>query len=120
MNGKELEYFKNIILDKRREVLESEGVETVGGNKSADESDSGDLRYATHLADIGSETMGKELNSYFSARAGKYLKHLDAALARIERGTYGICLKCGKEIPHERLQEVPHTRHCVPCKSQEE
>ena len=40
------------------------------------DTNSGDLKYPTHLADLGSDTMGKELSSFFKAWTGKYLKHL--------------------------------------------
>ncbi|PIT93972.1 conjugal transfer protein TraR [Candidatus Falkowbacteria bacterium CG10_big_fil_rev_8_21_14_0_10_43_11] len=44
-----------------------------------------------------------------SSRAAyrEILEKIDAALARVERGTYGICLKTGKEIPHEHLEQEP-------------
>jgi DnaK suppressor protein len=36
----------------------------------------------------------------------------EAALERIERGTYGVCVDCGKEIPPARLDAVPSTERC--------
>ena len=116
MNTKNLEYFKNILLDKRKEVLTKEGMLELAATEQ--NTNSGDLKYPTHLADLGSDTMGKELSSFFKARTGKYLKHLDVALKRIERDSYGLCLSCGEEIQRERLEVVPHTRYCVSCKDQ--
>ncbi|MCK1821740.1 TraR/DksA C4-type zinc finger protein [Streptomyces sp. XM83C] len=46
------------------------------------------------------------------------LKEIEAAHARIDDGTYGICLGCGKPIPAERLEILPYTRHCVTCRHQ--
>jgi len=43
------------------------------------------------------------------------LEQIKGALQRIEDGTYGQCEKCGKTIPVERLQVLPHARFCVPC-----
>jgi DnaK suppressor protein len=40
------------------------------------------------------------------------------ALERIERGDYGLCERCGKEIPAERLEAVPAATLCVSCKQQ--
>jgi len=121
MNVKDLEYFKNIILEKRREVLKSKGkLESDGVDTSEKNTGSDDLKYTTHIADLGSDTMGKEFNSYLNARTGKYLKYLDEALLRIAKGDYGVCFICGNEIPKERLQVIPHTRYCVTCKSQKE
>ena len=38
------------------------------------------------------------------------------ALARMEKGTYGRCERCGQEIPEARLEAVPAARLCVSCK----
>lgn len=47
----------------------------------------------------------------------RVLKEIDDAFARIGDGTYGTCLGCGRPIPAERLEILPYTRHCVPCRS---
>jgi len=43
------------------------------------------------------------------------IRQINAALARIEAGTYGECEVCGKEISDERLEAVPHTNVCRKC-----
>ncbi|MEU0008068.1 TraR/DksA C4-type zinc finger protein [Streptomyces sp. NPDC006314] len=43
------------------------------------------------------------------------LKEIDAAFARLQQGTYGICQRCGRSIPVERLEILPYARCCVPC-----
>ena len=40
---------------------------------------------------------------------------INAALTRIEDGSYGLCKKCGEAIPENRLQAVPYTSLCVSC-----
>lgn len=45
------------------------------------------------------------------------LDDIDAALARIESGTYGICDRCGQEIGEDRLEFRPASVLCVSCKS---
>jgi RNA polymerase-binding transcription factor DksA len=45
---------------------------------------------------------------------------LDNALSRIHNHCYGKCLKCGDEIPEQRLRAIPYAVLCVPCKSGEE
>lgn len=42
---------------------------------------------------------------------------IDAALERVEAGTYGRCEACGKAIPHARLEVVPEATLCVGCKT---
>jgi RNA polymerase-binding protein DksA len=121
MTAKELENFKNILLEKRWELLRREGLLKSDGNTEFDlQKETDDSRYTTHLADQGSDAMGREQVSYFKSRIRKYLHHLDEALLRIENGEFGICIGCGEEIPKERLEAVPHTRYCIPCKSQKD
>jgi RNA polymerase-binding transcription factor DksA len=43
------------------------------------------------------------------------LMDIDAALARIERGTYGMCEGCGAAIGRLRLRALPETRFCIAC-----
>jgi RNA polymerase-binding transcription factor DksA len=43
------------------------------------------------------------------------LDEIEAALARIDAGTYGACTKCGKAIPEERLELRPMSATCVAC-----
>jgi DnaK suppressor protein len=45
------------------------------------------------------------------------LEEVDLALARIADGTYGTCVKCGKQISEERLEYRPASTHCVDCKA---
>jgi len=44
------------------------------------------------------------------------LKDINLALEKIKEGRYGICEKCRKEIPQERLQVYPEARFCLKCK----
>ncbi len=119
MDKKSLEYFKNLIMQKRAQILQELGYlkET---SQSSDKNLSGDdSTYSIHMADHGTDEEQKEKAYYHASRENRYLLYLDAALARIEDGSYGICISCGKDIPKERLEAVPHTQLCVPCKMKE-
>lgn len=48
------------------------------------------------------------------------LSKINAALARIGRAEYGVCISCGADIAYERLLIEPTTQRCVSCKSQAE
>lgn len=43
------------------------------------------------------------------------LDAVEAALARLVDGTYGVCVRCGAQIPAERLDAIPWTPHCLAC-----
>src|SRR4051812_27400248 len=50
-----------------------------------------------------------------SAQLVRTVKEIDAALARIDGGTYGRCVSCGMDIPPERLEFRPFAEACVSC-----
>ena len=49
------------------------------------------------------------------AEATAELEIVDAALARLDQGTYGTCAGCGRKIPPARLEALPHAVLCVRC-----
>jgi RNA polymerase-binding transcription factor DksA len=51
------------------------------------------------------------------ADAVRELAELDAALGRVEAGTYGVCVSCGTAIPVDRLRLLPAATLCVRCAS---
>ncbi len=46
----------------------------------------------------------------------KLLRAIEAAIGRVDNGTYGICAECEQEISQARLQAVPWTSVCLACK----
>jgi DnaK suppressor protein len=85
----------------RVDSLEDETGELV--NSSAD----------NHLADTATDTYDRELDEGMEEDAGRLLGRIDAALGRIEDGTYGTCEICGRQIDEERLEAIPHTTLCI-------
>jgi RNA polymerase-binding protein DksA len=66
-----------------------------------------------HLGDTASAMFDRELDEGLEDGAKQTLAEIDAALKRIEDGTYGICEVCGKPIAAERLAAIPWTRLCI-------
>ena len=50
-----------------------------------------------------------------SADLAVTISEIDAALARLDAGTYGSCVRCGAAIPEERLELRPFAGRCVAC-----
>lgn len=121
MNKKQLEHYKKIILKKRKELVEQLNKLKNSGLNTAVRDGSGDhSSYTLHMADQGTDTMEREKQYLFASREQNFLYHLDLALERIEKGEFGICISCGKEIRADRLEAVPHVRLCIDCKAKEE
>lgn len=65
--------------------------------------------------DRATETEGDEVLEGLGNAHLEEIEAIDAALKRIELGTYGECTHCGAEISDERLEAVPHTPFCINC-----
>jgi DnaK suppressor protein len=81
---------------------------------------SGENNYRDHMADQGTATFGKELDMSLEGNARELYAQVQRALARIESGEYGKCVRCGKVIPPERLEAMPAAELCITCKEWEE
>ena len=66
-----------------------------------------------HLGDTAGAAYDRELDHGLEEGAQQTLDEIDAALARIEDGTYGTCEICGKPIGDERLRAIPWARLCI-------
>ncbi len=75
---------------------------------NADGNDTSDTSPTFKLMEEGASTLSKEEAGRLAQRQMKFIQNLQAALIRIENGTYGICRETGKLIPKERLRAVPH------------
>ena len=73
-----------------------------------------------HIADHASDMVDRELDGGLEENAVGIVRAIDAALARIEDGSYGLCTSCAEPIPEERLDAVPYATLCVACKRDEE
>lgn len=66
-------------------------------------------------ADLAVMAENKERDLWLANDAKQRLELIDKALSRIDKGTYGKCLNCGKPIPEERLLTLPLTLYDVEC-----
>lgn len=83
--------------------------------------ESGDLRpdvdYGEGFADAGAATAERTERLGLAESLKGQLDAVDAAVARIDEGKYGICKSCGNPIPEARLEARPVSIYCVDCKS---
>ena len=66
-----------------------------------------------HQGDTGTETFEREKDFSLLEQLEAEIGDLDAALRKVEEGTYGICEICSREIAPERLEVMPGTRTCI-------
>lgn len=70
------------------------------------------------LVDVASTDIDKKILDALGAQDMKRLRLIESALARIESGKYGICMKSGKTIPKERLEAIPYALYRVEYQSE--
>lgn len=121
MEEKDLKYFKDLLMHKRREMTDHMDAITDTEREATMKDASGELSaYSFHMADQGTDTMEHEKNFFYAERDGKLLGHIERALDRIESGEFGACRGCGGDIGFARLEAVPHATLCISCKSNQE
>ena len=110
----DLEYFKQILLAKRKELLVN--VHEIGDEalKKSRLDASGDLSsMPIHMADLGTDNFEQEFALGLLDSETQLLREIDDALVRIEQGSYGVCEGTGEQIPKARLEAKPWARYCV-------
>jgi len=73
-----------------------------------------------HLGDLGTETFERELDEGLAEGDERRLQEIDAALQRIDDGSYGRCAVDGGPIPLERLRAVPWATLCIDHQREQE
>lgn len=128
---KDLEHFRQIILDKRDEIIEQlQNLKEQMLDPTTGEYINENSPYSLHMAEQGTDAMEREKTFLYAQRENKFLGYLEDALKRIDAGTYGICIECVEEpqnlcetcplIPKARLEAVPHSQLCLPIKQKQE
>ena len=121
LSKKDLEQFKKLLLEIRKKIagdlqhLENDSLNTNQRDASGDLSG-----YSFHMADMATDNFDREFTLSLAANEQEGLNMIDAALRKIEDGTYGICENCPKPIPKKRLTVVPYAPLCIKCQELQE
>lgn len=114
MSPADVKHFKQMLLEKRGEILRNVSEIEEETLKKSRLDASGDLSsMPIHMADLGSDNYEQEFVLGLMDSERKLLQEIDDALQRIEEGAYGICEGTGKPIPKARLKAQPWARYCV-------
>jgi RNA polymerase-binding protein DksA len=119
MSTVDVEQFRTRLLEERRRVQ--------GAIQYLHEENPGSIKDETqeipsdnHLGETASVTLDREIDYTLEENEGRVLAAIDAALQRIDEGTFGTCRTCGKPIGEDRLEALPYTTQCIDCKRREE
>ena len=68
-----------------------------------------------HMADVGTENYDQEFDLGLIENQQGTLDLIHEALARVDAGTFGLCVECNQPIAKPRLQAIPYTPYCIEC-----
>lgn len=113
MNKKDLKRFKEILLERQRQILTTaESTREEGLGIEADD--------LPDEVDQASTEAGQTMRLRLRDRENVLLKKIVRSLEKIEEGEYGICESCGEEIGVKRLEARPVSELCIRCKEEQE
>lgn len=120
MDKNKLLYFKERLLEDKKQTLDTLDIEENNGLHSSLQDYYSELSvYDNHPADIASETFEMEMKFNLEESEKRHLKDVNDAIEKIENGTYGMCETCGKSIDIDRLEVIPYTAICAECSDKE-
>jgi RNA polymerase-binding protein DksA len=113
LSARDIEHFREMLLEKRRELVGDVGrLQAEALNRNRREA-AGDLStMPIHMADLGTDNYEQEFTLGLIEGERALLREIDEALARIENGTYGVCLATGRPIGKARLKATPWAKYC--------
>ncbi len=109
MDKQKLNYFRNLLLEQRRQATEdvrADQATALEGNDGV--KDNGEMS----KSDVNKSTAFN-----LGERQLHLIEEIDQALLRIEEGTYGQCARCGKPIDEERLKAMPSATYDTACQT---
>jgi|AntRauTorcE11897_2_1112592.scaffolds.fasta_scaffold02026_6 RNA polymerase-binding protein DksA len=117
LSDDELDHFKTK-LNKEKTESEQE-IERLKASADSIDVNSDDRQSGQdhHPGDVASDAQMKKTNFTLLEKQRDKLKKIEAALERVESGTYGLCLNTGEPIRKERLDAIPYAMHSLDAKS---
>ena len=113
------EHFRKRLLDERKRVQEA--IDYLHEeNPGSIQDETQDSTADNHPGDMATVTFDRELDYTLERHEGRLLLAIDAAITRMDDGSYGACVSCGQPIGSERLEALPWTTQCIDCKRKEE
>jgi len=120
VSATDVDRFREALVEERQRVTAAiENLHDEHPGSMAEDSGE-DAVFDNHLADTATETYDRELDYTLEENSEHVLADIDAALKRIETGTYGTCTSCGKDIGEERLEARPWATLCIGCQRERE
>ncbi|MGH9368728.1 MAG: TraR/DksA family transcriptional regulator [Thermoanaerobaculia bacterium] len=108
LSKKELEKYRRLLEEKKSNLSEDLA-------KARDAEEETTEEATQDIADKAVSSYTREFLYSLSDSDRTTLLQIDEALARIDEGSYGLCVNCGTPMAEKRLMAVPWTPHCIDC-----
>ena len=112
MDEKRLEHYRTVLLEQLRQQTDA-----VRDNQNDALEFAANDDGVKDVADQSVKDVSQEIEYRLSERDSQLIADIDQALLRIDEGSYGVCARCGKEIPERRLDALPTARYDAECQS---
>tara|TARA_B100000315_G_C14530811_1_gene566064 strand:+ start:359 stop:835 length:477 start_codon:yes stop_codon:yes gene_type:complete len=118
-NKKELTLYREKLLNLKDDILNQiNDIAKETFRKTQKEMSGDNSGYGLHIADAASDNYERDFNLDLVAGERKIVFQIDAALKRIDEGSYGICKVSGKPIKKARLKAIPYASCTKKCQEQ--
>jgi RNA polymerase-binding protein DksA len=120
MSVVDTERFRTLLLEERQRVLDAiDNIHSENPGSLGDETDE-PTYLDNHLGDIATATFDREMATTLEDNSTHVLREIEAALARVDEGTFGMCTACGHPIDPARLEALPWATLCIEDKRKQE
>jgi DnaK suppressor protein len=109
MNKQKLEYFRDLLMWQRRQAVEdlrADRTTALEGNDGVED-----------IGEMSQLDLNRSVAFELADRKSHLIRDIDDALGRIENGTYGQCVRCGKPLNEERLKAMPTAKYSPKCQA---
>src|SRR3954468_1107954 len=120
LTPKTKERLKEKLLEEKARLQHQAEELVAEAEELAREREGGDTQFDEESGEGDTVNIERERDLLLSAQARHVVDEIDAALARMKKGTYGVCSYAGRKIPVERLEAIPWADVCVDCKARAE
>jgi DnaK suppressor protein len=110
----DVERFKELLEEERRRVVDA--IEYLHKENPGSIEEETEDETSNNIAEAATATLDREIDYTLEENSEHVLAEIEGALKRIEEGTYGVCVNCGKPIAEERLTAIPWATYCIDCK----
>jgi DnaK suppressor protein len=100
-----------------RDLLQEERAELLTKLTELGSGDGSGLTYDSNFADSSQVTAERSEAEALVASLRETLEDVERAIGKLDKGTYGLCETCGREIDPIRLEAMPAARYCIDCAS---